>query len=67
MKLSEAKAGVMVKADGGFTCIPEGAVRTIKIDEDGFPYIYCDHGVHWLGGQVDRNGDLIGFTRVGEP
>ncbi len=61
MKLADVKSGMKIKADGGFRCIRRGAVLTVKIDAEGFPYVPCRSGGHWLAGQVDGAGNLIGF------
>lgn len=48
----------------GFTCIPNNAKRTVfsngLIDKNKF--ICCSHGHHFLDGQADENGDLIGIS-----
>jgi hypothetical protein len=61
MKLADVKEGMKLKADGGFTCIRPGAVLTVKFDEEGFPFVPCHRGGHWLNGQVDGDGTIIGF------
>lgn len=62
MLISEAKAGAYVVADGGFTCIPEGAILEIKQDNEGL-YVNCEEGKHYLDGQYSYDGTerLIGF------
>ena len=64
MKLTEAKTGTKVRADGGFTCIRRGSVITVEIDAEGFPFVPCRSGGHWLAGQVDADGNLVGFEKA---
>lgn len=64
MNIDDVRPGIRVKADGGFTCITPGAVLTIQVDEEGFPFVPCCEGGHWLNGQIDGNGNLIGFEKV---
>ncbi len=74
--VAETKVGDKLEADGGFTCIAEGAVLEVKQDGDGL-YVECnghgdfdaqaDHGVaehpHLLSGQ-EESGIYIGLYRV---
>lgn len=50
------KAGSIVIADGGFTCICKGAKLTVKTAADGDLYVDCDEGQHSLSGQ--REGSV---------
>jgi hypothetical protein len=60
-RLSQLMPGDEVQCDGGFTCLPNKAVATVKEDSDG-KYISCDHGKHYLDGQLETDGDsLIGL------
>jgi hypothetical protein len=62
MNIRDAKAGMKVKADGGFTCLKGGAIRTVSIDKQGFPWIRCAQGSHYLNGQLsDEDGTLSGL------
>lgn len=62
--LKDLKAGDKVRTDGGFTCMPEGATRTVRAGEDGL-YVRCDDGRHYLDGQHDaRTGECIGLSKV---
>ncbi len=61
MKLSEVKAGDVIVADGGFTCIRDKAVLTVKKDIGGL-FVLCDQGTHMLDGQLDESGNLVGFS-----
>lgn len=73
-KLSEVKPGDILIADGGFTCIPEGARLTVREDSDGL-YVPCagddadsGHpiigGQHYLEGQADDGEHLVGFYKA---
>jgi len=52
-KTSEVRAGTIVRADSGFTCMSEG-LKTVRADEGGL-YIPCSAGRHYLDGQLDRD------------
>lgn len=64
-KLSELKVADVLIADGGFTCLKEGARRTVKrrvVTRE--LYIDCaDHG-HVLAGQADDGEHLVGLYRA---
>lgn len=47
--------GTHLVADGGFTCIEQGAELTVLADEDGLLYVPCRDGMHYLEGQLDDN------------
>lgn len=49
--VSEARPGVKVKADGGFTCMPAGVIRTIRRDTHREMYVHCNCGRHYLDDQ----------------
>ena len=63
MKFADVKEGDTLIADGGFTCINEGARLTVKKSVGGL-YVPCESGQHFLDSQVDwnNNKDLIGFS-----
>ena len=63
MNIKDVKIGQKIVADGCFTCMGEGAVRTVMKGENGLPYIRCSEGQHYLAGQVGRGGSLIGLKR----
>jgi hypothetical protein len=60
-KLSELKAGDIVRLDGGFTCAKAGPALILE-DADGL-YFECVAGKHYLDGQLLEDDDsLIGVT-----
>lgn len=70
VKIKKVVPGMQLKADGGFTCIREGAVVTVTKDplRKGFAALYvpCRCGQHYLDGQI--KGDcLTGLTEVSAP
>lgn len=64
-KLSEVREGDILVADGGFTCIKEGARLRVYADpKDGILSVPCAEGGHGLTGQLaDDNDTLIGLTK----
>lgn len=64
MKLSELGAGDLVIADDSFTCLKTGSYL-VEADDEGRLFIPCDHGKHYLDGQVSFTNpdDLIGLAR----
>lgn len=64
LKLIDIKAGDTLVADGGFTCIAEGAVLEVKDNGDGFLYVPCRRKRHYLDGQTNLEGEVVGFSRA---
>lgn len=63
-KLSQLTTGSIVEVDGGFDCIDNGKHCEVKYNPGGL-YIDCDHGHHFLSGQLETDGDsLIGIYPV---
>jgi hypothetical protein len=60
-KVGEVRVGSHLICDGGFTCVPQGKRVTVKEAEDGL-YFKCSEGRHYLCGQVDDEGCLIGLS-----
>jgi hypothetical protein len=56
--------GTILICDNDFTCIPKGNVtRMVKKDKTGF-FISCNHGRHYLDGQLDTSGkNYVGFRK----
>lgn len=61
-KLSELKAGDVVRVTG-FTCLNDGEKKAVKFLQE-VPYVECSQGKHFLDGQLDENGRLVGVTKV---
>lgn len=62
MKLTDLKDGDFILCDNGFTCLEQGR-HTVKSDEQGDLYIDCAMGYHYLDGQENEDGDLIGIAQ----
>lgn len=60
MKLSEIKAGDTVILDNGFYC-RMGGKALIQATSYGELYFHCSEGRHYIDGQLDKNGDLVGI------
>jgi hypothetical protein len=67
MKLSDVRVGMVLIADGGFTCLGEGRyeVKADHVDHSEL-YIICREGKHFLSGQIDAEGKLVGLTIAGD-
>jgi hypothetical protein len=60
LTIEEAKAGIVVVTDGGFTCMKEGEEKTVHVDHEGYLYVECDEGSHYLNGQLE-DGEYVGL------
>lgn len=62
MRLSDVHVGDTVIIDDGFDCMAAGP-RRVEEDADGF-YVSCSYGVgrHYLDGQEDELGELVGVS-----
>lgn len=60
--LADIKGGDLLIADDGFTCMPAGQL-SVAASHDGQLFVPCNHGVHYLNGQTDSRGRLVGFRR----
>ena len=61
-KLSEVKSGHTLIADRGFTCLDNASENRVHADEKNLLYVKCKNGCHYLDGQTDANGILIGLS-----
>lgn len=60
MKYDDLFAGMMVKLDDGFPCRKPGFAK-VRWDEVSKEYYFeCEFGHHYLGSQMNENGELIG-------
>jgi hypothetical protein len=64
VKYSDLKAGMKLIALGGFTCIKEGEIYLAHERSPGVFVVFCDIGEHFLDGQKDQDGNLVGFELV---
>lgn len=62
--LKHLQAGARLKADSGFTCIKGGKIVQVARADDGNLYVPCSHGRHYLDGQTNKHGVVVGMTRV---
>lgn len=51
LKTADVRAGMRIQVDGGFTCIPADAKRTIRESIGGL-WFKCNDGRHYLDGQI---------------
>lgn len=63
IKLDELAPGDRVLV-GGFTCVKDGSTVEVQHADDGL-WFRCSHGRHYLSGQLDTNGDLVGLWQDG--
>ncbi len=60
---ADVKLGDHLVADSGFTCIKDGEVVEVLQDKDNMElYVTCAVGRHFLKGQEDAHGMLVGFS-----
>lgn len=62
VKLTEIRAGDILVADAGFTCMSAGE-KLVQADRYGELYISCSSGRHYLNGQLNDSGQLVGLTQ----
>lgn len=62
-KIDEVKLGDVLIADGGFTCLRENEKLTVSEMLDGTLFVKCGHGIHALDGQLNEEGEYVGFTK----
>lgn len=62
VNIKDLKPGQKLKADAGFTCLDLG-VYEVQFDKRG-PYIFCSEGKHYLDGQTNEDGNLVGLEAV---
>jgi len=61
VKLSDLNRGDIVEVDEHFTCMLAGQ-RMVHKNSEGL-YLVCKNGYHYLDGQADGNGELVGIVR----
>ncbi len=60
VKFNDIKVGDELVADSGFTCLSNGITVAVQQDDAGF-FVTCYNGKHHLDGQLNDDGDLVGF------
>lgn len=60
----DVKEGDILVADGGFTCIAEGARLAVEIDGEGHRFVPCSDGQHSLSGQLNKEGRYVGLAKA---
>ncbi len=63
--LDKIKEGDVLIADGGFTCLQEGEELEVKVNKDGEKFVDCNEGQHFLDGQENEDGKIVGFLPKG--
>jgi len=68
--ITAVKAGTLLRCDGGFTCLRDGAMVDVKADEEGELFVDCSCHTgeepgqhrHYLDGQLnDACTHYVGF------
>ena len=62
LQLKDLEVGDTIIADAGFTCMPAGP-KTVCDNDKGELFVHCGEGRHFLDGQENENGDLIGISK----
>ena len=64
VKLSQLKPGDFVEIDESLDCMDRGGLHEVK-SVHGEMYLVCDHGYHFLKGQLETDNDsLIGVYSI---
>ena len=63
MKMTDLKHGDKLVADGGFTCLIKNQVVMVNDAKDG-KFVHCRAGRHYLDGQEDEDGTIVGFEKI---
>jgi hypothetical protein len=67
VKHDDLKAGMKLRALRGFTCLTYGRDYTVYERSPGSFIVECDIGDHFLDGQKDQDGYLVGFELIETP
>lgn len=62
LRLTDVKPGDILITDRGFTCMDKGQHLTVRLSRHGL-WIPCRVGRHYLDGQEDEDGFLVGLTK----
>ena len=62
IRLTDVMVGDILIADAGFSCIEDQKKCRVLEDKDKGLYILCSNGKHFLDGQTDTIGDLVGLV-----
>lgn len=62
LKFNAIKIGDILIPDGGFTCMAADKPKCVE-EHDGELFIPCSDGKHFLCGQEDDEGNLVGLSR----
>ena len=64
--VKQVKAGDILVADGGFTCLRYGEECEVKMDRGRGLYVDCAMDKHYLDGQLsDDLTEFVGFLKKG--
>lgn len=63
LKLKEAKAGMQIQVDAGFTCIKPYSIRKLHRIKNGLCFT-CKEGTHLISGQADDGIYCVGLYKV---
>jgi len=65
LKADKVREHDILMNDGGFTCLDKDEESRVYLDHDflGFEgmYVNCSQGKHYLCGQLDDEGYVVGF------
>lgn len=62
-RLEEFQNGEECQVDGDFTCVKAWSTVTIQHDVEGKPFFECKSGSHYLEGQLNEDGLVVGLYR----
>lgn len=64
VKYSSLREGMLLRFDDAFCCGIANTEQVVKKDGVGAYYVPCEAGHHFLDGQMDDDGFLVGITLV---
>lgn len=59
-KVADLKPGDRLTDFFAWGCVPQGAVRVVRRDAEGYLFVRCAEGCHCLSGQTGDDGELVG-------
>lgn len=61
----ELHEGMVLETEEGLGCLAKGSLVAVNINnlDDKDFYVICENGEHFLDGQLDSDGNVVGFSK----